>query len=94
MCNFGVRSRFLDVIYGVRPPNGSPGLPLENYLPDRTNHYGKCPMVRRPLGNTVKHMVGVCLEVVLSGCGGLGCLYRPNLKVYISLSDRLTLNSI
>ena len=24
-CNFGVRSRFLDVIYGVRPPNGSPG---------------------------------------------------------------------
>ena len=24
MCNFGVRSRFLDVIYGVRPPNGSP----------------------------------------------------------------------
>ena len=26
MCNFGVRSRFLDVIYGVRPPNGSPVL--------------------------------------------------------------------
>ena len=25
MCNFGVRSRFSDVIYGVRPPNGSPG---------------------------------------------------------------------
>ena len=25
MCNFGVRSRFLDVIYGVRPPSGSPG---------------------------------------------------------------------
>ena len=25
MCNFGVRSRFFDVIYGVRPPNGSPG---------------------------------------------------------------------
>ena len=24
MCNFGVHSRFLDVIYGVRPPNGSP----------------------------------------------------------------------
>ena len=24
MCNFGVCSRFLDVIYGVRPPNGSP----------------------------------------------------------------------
>ena len=24
MGNFGVRSRFLDVIYGVRPPNGSP----------------------------------------------------------------------
>ena len=24
MCNFGVRSRFLDVIYGVRPPNGGP----------------------------------------------------------------------
>ena len=24
MCNFGVRSRFWDVIYGVRPPNGSP----------------------------------------------------------------------
>ena len=24
MCIFGVRSRFLDVIYGVRPPNGSP----------------------------------------------------------------------
>ena len=24
MCNFGVRSRFLDVIYDVRPPNGSP----------------------------------------------------------------------
>ena len=28
------------------------GLPLENYLPDRTNHYRKCPTVRRPLGNT------------------------------------------
>ena len=26
MCNFGVRSRFLDVIYGVRPPNGSPAI--------------------------------------------------------------------
>ena len=26
MCNFGVRSRFLDVIYGVRPPNGSPAV--------------------------------------------------------------------
>ena len=26
MCNFGVRSRFLDVIYGVRPPNGSPDI--------------------------------------------------------------------
>ena len=25
MCNLGVRSRLLDVIYGVRPPNGSPG---------------------------------------------------------------------
>ena len=25
MCNFGVHSRFLDVIYGVRPHNGSPG---------------------------------------------------------------------
>ena len=25
MCNFGVRSRFLDVIYGERLPNGSPG---------------------------------------------------------------------
>ena len=24
MCNFGVRSRFWDVIYGVCPPNGSP----------------------------------------------------------------------
>ena len=24
MCNFGVRIRFRDVIYGVRPPNGSP----------------------------------------------------------------------
>ena len=24
MCNFGVHSRFLYVIYGVRPPNGSP----------------------------------------------------------------------
>ena len=24
MCIFGVRSRFMDVIYGVRPPNGSP----------------------------------------------------------------------
>ena len=24
MCNFGVRSRFLDVIYDVRPSNGSP----------------------------------------------------------------------
>ena len=27
-------------------------LPLENYLPDRTNHNRKCPTVRRPLGNT------------------------------------------
>ena len=24
MCNFGVRWRFLDVIYDVHPPNGSP----------------------------------------------------------------------
>ena len=24
MFNFGVRSQFLDVIYSVRPPNGSP----------------------------------------------------------------------
>ena len=30
MCNFGVRSRFLDVIYGVRPPNGSPGKKDQN----------------------------------------------------------------
>ena len=30
MCNFGVRSRFLDVIYGVRPPNGSPVPQLSN----------------------------------------------------------------
>ena len=30
MCNLGVRSRFLDVIYGVRPPNGSPELELED----------------------------------------------------------------
>ena len=29
------------------------GLPLENYLSDRVNHYRKCPTVRRPLGNTV-----------------------------------------
>ena len=29
MCNFGVRSRFLDVIYGVRPPNGSPAVILK-----------------------------------------------------------------
>ena len=34
MCNFGVRSRFLDVIYGVRPPNGSPGLAQQK------NEYG------------------------------------------------------
>ena len=26
MCNFGVCSRILDVIYAVRPPNGSPVL--------------------------------------------------------------------
>ena len=25
---------------------------MENYLPDRINHYRKCPTVRRPLGNT------------------------------------------
>ena len=28
------------------------GLPLENYLSDRANHYRKCLTVRRPLGNT------------------------------------------
>ena len=28
MCNFGVRSRLWDVIYGVHPPNGSPGIGL------------------------------------------------------------------
>ena len=28
------------------------GLPLENYLSNRANHYRKCPTVRRPLGNT------------------------------------------
>ena len=31
MCNFGVRSRFLDVIYGVRPPNGSPVCVVDLY---------------------------------------------------------------
>ena len=31
MCNFGVRSRYLDVIYGVRPPNGSPG-DIDDYI--------------------------------------------------------------
>ena len=30
MCNYGVRSRFLDVIYGLRTPNGSPAVPLAN----------------------------------------------------------------
>ena len=30
------------------------GLPLENYLSDRANHYRKCLTVRRPLGNTVR----------------------------------------
>ena len=32
------------------------GIPLENYLSDRANHYRKCPTVRRPLGNTVLMM--------------------------------------
>ena len=32
MCNFGVHSRFLDVIYGVRPPNGSPGVIPANFF--------------------------------------------------------------
>ena len=32
MCNFGVRSRFLDVIYGVRPPNGSPVIMAKSEL--------------------------------------------------------------
>ena len=27
MCNFNVCGQFLDVIYGVRPPNRSPGTP-------------------------------------------------------------------
>ena len=31
MCNFGVRSRFLDVIYSVRPPNGSPDVSILYY---------------------------------------------------------------
>ena len=31
MCNFGVRSRYLDVIYGVRPPNRSPG-DIDEYM--------------------------------------------------------------
>ena len=34
MCNFGVRGRFWDVIYGVRPPNGSP-VSFLNVLKDR-----------------------------------------------------------
>ena len=32
MCNFRVRSRFLDVIYAVRPPNGSPVNELIKYI--------------------------------------------------------------
>ena len=31
MCNFGICSRFWDVLYGVRPPNGSPDL-LEKFM--------------------------------------------------------------
>ena len=34
MCNFGVRSRFLDVIYGVRPPNGSPVIDFDQTCKD------------------------------------------------------------
>ena len=29
MCNFGVHSRLLDVIYGLRPLNGSPEVDLK-----------------------------------------------------------------
>ena len=32
MCNFGVHSRFLDVMYGVRPPNRSPVIGWYNFF--------------------------------------------------------------
>ena len=45
MCNFCVRSRFLDVIYGVRLPNGSPG------FTDKTCTYLFMLQIR-PTGNS------------------------------------------
>ena len=36
MCNFGVPSRFLDVIYGARPPNGSPDDKHTYFNPSKT----------------------------------------------------------
>ena len=41
MCYFGVHSRFLDVIYGVRPPNGSPDL---WYWPGPLAEFRRIPM--------------------------------------------------
>ena len=47
MCNFGVHSRFLDVIHGVRPPNGSLAL-------SRVKHSTTEPLCSSILFNRIK----------------------------------------
>ena len=42
----------------VRKFHTTYGLPLENYLSDRANHYQKCTTVRRPLGTTGRVFLG------------------------------------
>ena len=49
MCNFGVRSRFLDVIYGVRLPNGSP-----EKISDAINYWRLFPSNKLFLGYQIQ----------------------------------------
>ena len=59
MCNFGVRSRFLDVIYSVRPPNGSPGQTLWTWirllLGEQFNPDPHCLLQRLDWNNLAEH---------------------------------------
>ena len=58
MCNFGVRSRFLDVIYGVRPPNGSPDVVL---LDANTANFGSTSLALTASIFTLPTYIGIVI---------------------------------
>ena len=63
MCNFGVRSRFLDVIYGVRPPNGSPGSLQRTLTEQNQNKWNFTDAIQCCIGHDGRHfsvIVAVC----------------------------------